>query len=453
MRVTGMTRIFGHYVAPEMVGLWLIEFLPCLLAIYLLLSHGSASGIDVMALNQAGILAITIGLTSIAIGLYRPEICLQTRRLLVNTAVAALMSFPLALVVGKLGRIDTSFLLGGNPTRPLQVLVVWIVFLYTTRFAFSLATRLNLFARRMLIVGNAQEAACSRDAIRSLRRGFFTVAGIVPVSTGAGLSPAALRRQRIWGVIVTSAARASLAQEELLRCKDAGIHFFTDIEFREQQLRRIDFNHIAPDWMLFAAGLSCGPVQRAIRRAGDVLIALALMVLTLPVMLLTVLMIRLDSPGPVLYRQQRVGLHGRPFMLLKFRSMRVNAEAGGPAWAARRDSRVTRVGQFIRRTRIDELPQLLCVLRGEMGFVGPRPERPHFVDQLAETIPFYRDRSCVKPGLTGWAQVNFPYGASIEDARQKLAYDLYYVKHRSLFLDMLILFATVRVILFQEGSR
>ena len=157
-----------------MVGLWLIEFLPCLLAIYLLLSHGSASGIDVMALNQAGILAITIGLTSIAIGLYRPEICLQTRRLLVNTAVAALMSFPLALVVGKLGRIDTSFLLGGNPTRPLQVLVVWIVFLYTTRFAFSLATRLNLFARRMLIVGNAQEAACSRDAIRSLRRGFFT---------------------------------------------------------------------------------------------------------------------------------------------------------------------------------------------------------------------------------------------------------------------------------------
>ena len=436
-----------------MLALWLIEFLPCLLVIYLLLSHGSVAGVDVLALNQAGILAMTVGLTSIAIGLYRPEICLQTRRLLVNTAVAALMSFPLALIVGRLGRIDTSFLLGGSPTRPLQVLVVWIVFLYATRFAFSLAIRLNLFARRVLIVGNAQEAASTRDAIRSLRRGFFTVSGIVPARTGARLSPTALRRQRIWGVIVTREARASLVQEELLRCKYAGIQIFTEIEFREQQLRRIDLDHIAPDWMVFAAGLSCGPVQQAIRRAGDVIITLMLIVLTLPVMLLTALMVRLDSPGPVLYRQERVGLHGRPFTLLKFRSMRVNAEAGGPAWAARHDSRVTRVGQFIRRTRIDELPQLLCVLRGEMGFVGPRPERPHFVDQLAATIPFYRDRSSVKPGLTGWAQVNFPYGASIEDARQKLSYDLYYVKHRSLFLDMLILFATVRVILFQEGSR
>jgi lipopolysaccharide/colanic/teichoic acid biosynthesis glycosyltransferase len=133
--------------------------------------------------------------------------------------------------------------------------------------------------------------------------------------------------------------------------------------------------------------------------------------------------------------------------------MQIDAEARGPAWAAQGDPRVTRVGAFIRRMRIDELPQLINVLKGEMGFVGPRPERPHFVDQLAEVIPFYRDRACVKPGITGWAQVNYPYGASIEDARQKLSYDLYYVKHRNLFLDLLILFATVRVILFQEGAR
>ena len=155
----------------------------------------------------------------------------------------------------------------------------------------------------------------------------------------------------------------------------------------------------------------------------------------------------------MLYRQERVGLHGRAFTLLKFRSMQIDAEARGPAWAAQGDPRVTRVGAFIRRMRIDELPQLINVLKGEMGFVGPRPERPHFVDQLAEVIPFYRDRACVKPGITGWAQVNYPYGASIEDARQKLSYDLYYVKHRNLFLDLLILFATVRVILFQEGAR
>jgi exopolysaccharide biosynthesis polyprenyl glycosylphosphotransferase len=179
-----------------------------------------------------------------------------------------------------------------------------------------------------------------------------------------------------------------------------------------------------------------------------------MLALAVPLMAVTAIAVRLDSKGPVLYRQKRVGLRGRSFMLLKFRSMRVDAEAGGlPRWAARGDARVTRVGAFIRSTRIDELPQLLNVLRGDMSLVGPRPERPHFVEQLAELIPFYDKRSYVKPGLTGWAQVNYPYGASVEDAREKLAYDLYYVKNRGLFLDLLVLLATVRVILFREGAR
>jgi len=146
-------------------------------------------------------------------------------------------------------------------------------------------------------------------------------------------------------------------------------------------------------------------------------------------------------------------LHGRVFTLLKFRSMQVDAEARGPAWAAQRDPRVTRVGAFIRRMRIDELPQLINVLKGEMGFVGPRPERPHFVDQLAEVIPFYRDRACVKPGITGWAQVNYPYGASIEDAKAKLSYDLYYIKNFSFLFDLLIILSTAKVVLFQKSGR
>jgi exopolysaccharide biosynthesis polyprenyl glycosylphosphotransferase len=215
----------------------------------------------------------------------------------------------------------------------------------------------------------------------------------------------------------------------------------------------MDLEQITPDWLLFADALACGPFESASRRVGEVVISLALLLLTLPVQLVAAAAIAIDSPGPILYRQSRVGLNGRPFTLLKLRSMRVDAEADGPAWAAKHDPRVTRVGTFLRRTRIDELPQLLNVLRGEMCIVGPRPERPHFVDQLAEVIPFYHDRAYVKPGVTGWAQVNYPYGASIEDARQKLSYDLYYVKHRTLLLDAFIILATIRVILFQEGAR
>ncbi len=325
--------------------------------------------------------------------------------------------------------------------------------LSATRLAFSLAMRLNLFARRVLIIGATLDAQHTETAIRALRPGFFTVAGVLPPDAGARLSPASLKRRRVWGVVVTSKARGAVPQDELLRCKYAGIQIFSDVEFREQQLRRIDLEHLEADWMLFAAGLARGRVEEMARRGFDIVISVAFLIATLPVMLLTALAVRLESPGPALYRQERVGLHGEVFTLLKFRSMRIDAESRGPTWASQKDPRVTRIGAFLRRVRIDELPQLFNVLQGDMCFVGPRPERPHFVDQLAEVIPFYRDRASVKPGITGWAQVNYPYGASVEDARQKLSYDLYYVKHRSLFLDLLILFATVRVILFQEGSR
>ncbi len=197
-----------------------------------------------------------------------------------------------------------------------------------------------------------------------------------------------------------------------------------------------------------------GRISSGLKRAFDVSTSLVLLVLTLPLMLLTAALIRLEGPGPVLYRQQRTGLHGQPFTLLKFRSMTIDAEKGGsPRWAAQEDPRITRVGSFIRPMRIDELPQLMNVLRGEMSMIGPRPERPHFVDQLTRIIPFYGERAYVKPGITGWAQVSYPYGASVEDARQKLSYDLYYVKNRSLLFDMLILLATIRVILFREGAR
>jgi exopolysaccharide biosynthesis polyprenyl glycosylphosphotransferase len=186
----------------------------------------------------------------------------------------------------------------------------------------------------------------------------------------------------------------------------------------------------------------------------DVALAAALLILALPLMVIVAILIKLDSAGPAFYRQERVGLDGKCFTLFKFRSMQQDAEAPGrPVWAEVADPRITRIGQFIRYTRIDELPQLLNVLRGEMSLIGPRPERPYFVEKLASAIPLYTVRHYVKPGITGWAQVNASYGASAEDALEKLRYDLYYIKHRSLVLDVLILWRTLRVIIFQEGAR
>jgi lipopolysaccharide/colanic/teichoic acid biosynthesis glycosyltransferase len=198
----------------------------------------------------------------------------------------------------------------------------------------------------------------------------------------------------------------------------------------------------------FEAGLIA-----AIRRGRDIVISLLLLAVTSPFLLLIAGLIKLDSPGPVLYRQDRVGLHDRVFTLLKFRSMRTDAEAAGPCWAAERDPRVTRVGGFIRSCRIDELPQLINVLRGEMSLVGPRPERPHFTAQLARVLPRYHERNGVLPGITGWAQVSYRYGASVKDAGVKLDYDLEYVAKRSLLFDLRILAATVRVVLFRIGAR
>jgi sugar transferase (PEP-CTERM system associated) len=258
----------------------------------------------------------------------------------------------------------------------------------------------------------------------------------------------------VWGIVVAAEAGEAIPSGMLLDGKRRGVRVLDDVRFWEQHFGRIDLDHLGPDRLLFADGFVSSRYGAALKRASDVAVAAILFCLTWPVMVAAALCVKLDSPGPLLYRQERVGLHGRTFTVLKFRSMRTDAEgAGAPRWAARRDPRVTRVGSVMRLTRIDELPQLFNVLRGEMSFVGPRPERPHFVEQLAQAIPLYRERSWVKPGITGWAQVNFPYGASIEDAREKLAYDLYYVKNRSLLLDLLIVVSTVRVIIFQDGAR
>ena len=210
---------------------------------------------------------------------------------------------------------------------------------------------------------------------------------------------------------------------------------------------------IRPSWLIFSGRGRQARIAWLIRSVTHRLVALLGAILSLPIALVTMMLIKLESPGPIFYKQERVGKNGKSFKIMKFRSMRVDAEKEGPVWASSGDDRVTRVGRVIRKIRVDEIPQFWNILRGEMNFVGPRPERPHFVSQLAEEIPYYEQRHLIAPGLTGWAQIKYPYGASIEDARQKLQYDLYYIKNQSLMLDAIIMFETVKIILFGRGAQ
>jgi sugar transferase (PEP-CTERM system associated) len=456
-----VARSFGRYLSLEMVLLCLVELLLSFIVIYAMLvsaampevpTLGSVSFLSIRpeSVNLAAVLAFTIGASSIAIGLYRPELCLQRRHLLLYAAVAGALAFPVILLVSETLQIRLShyYLLW-----IMKVLLAWAGCLVISRWVFAIAVSHKLFVRPVVVLGDGRRAARLGAVIRAQRGRLFELAGMLDPARPevvAGLAG----RTKIWAFVVATEERGELPIDQLLTCKLKGMQVFDDVTFWEQHLGRIDLANTEQDWLLFAEGFSSGPMANAIRRGADLVISTAFVVVTLPLMLIVAALIKLDSPGPAFYRQERIGLHGRVFTLLKFRSMRTDAEAEGtPRWASRNDSRVTRVGAFIRSTRIDELPQLLNVLRGEMSFIGPRPERPHFVEELARDIPLYRDRTYVKPGITGWAQVNFPYGASVEDARQKLSYDLYYVKNRSLFLDLLILISTIRVILFQEGAR
>ena len=255
-------------------------------------------------------------------------------------------------------------------------------------------------------------------------------------------------------VVVAIKDTSEIPVEALIDCKSKGIRVSGYLSFVERELGRIDLDELDPNWLILSGGFVESSLAAYVQRSFDILVSILILVVTAPVLLITALMIRLDSPGSVFYRQERTGRLGESFTLFKFRSMREDAESEkGPQWAGANDDRITDVGRFIRKTRIDELPQLLNVLYGQMSIIGPRPERPFFVSQLEQQIPHYAQRHRVRPGITGWAQINYPYGASVADAREKLAYDLYYVKNRSLFLDIVILLQTVRVVLWPPGVR
>ena len=254
-------------------------------------------------------------------------------------------------------------------------------------------------------------------------------------------------------IVIAPDERRGMDLARLLECKKAGYPIVQYLTFVEKEIRRVDIKRMDIGWLLYSDGFYFGAIDRWLKRLFDLAASSVVLLLASPLLLAAVIAIRWEGPGPVLYRQERVTQGGRHFWILKLRTMRADAERGGAVWAAAQDSRITRVGALLRRARIDELPQLVNVLKGEMSFVGPRPERPVFVAVLARQIPLYNERHTVKAGLTGWAQINYPYGASIDDARSKLSYDLYYVKNFSVLFDFVILLQTLRVVLWPSGVR
>jgi len=333
----------------------------------------------------------------------------------------------------------------------------------------SWASSSGVGVRRVLIVGTGEEAAGVERALANIGYPSLAIVGFYPTGHERGARVVAADRilpssvalsEVVSGlgvkeviVAVREQRGGVLPLRELLDCRISGVPV-TDLAGMYERVRgEVPLDSLKASWLIYGQGFAQGGFRSFIKRFFDIVVSLVQLVAASPIMLLTALAIRLESPGPIVYRQERVGLGGRSFMCLKFRSMAEDAEKDGVArWAVRADPRVTSVGRFIRKVRIDELPQLINVLRGEMSFVGPRPERPSFVKELKEAIPFYDIRHSVKPGLTGWAQVRYNYGASVEDARKKLQFDLYYVKNHSLFLDLLVLVETVRVVLFREGA-
>lgn len=273
----------------------------------------------------------------------------------------------------------------------------------------------------------------------------------IPLVAGLSVYFRSLRRSAQYALLFAFPRRRALSRSRLGK---QALKFVTPQGAEsEHETGQVDLATFRTEQMLPSPMVRGDLWSRGGKRGLDILVSAAMLLFTLPLLLVTALAIRLESPGPVFYRQTRVGRHGKLFQVIKFRSMRNDAEKNGAQWAGQNDARITRVGAFIRKTRIDEIPQALNILFGEMSFVGPRPERPEFTSLLAEEIPHYDDRHRVKPGLTGWAQINYPYGASVEDSRQKLTYDLYYMKHYSFMLDLFIIIRTVRVAIKGVGAR
>jgi len=461
-----MLRIFNHYLHRRTV--MQIGFDVGLIVAVLVLASLAGGSLPIASLPVTAAHGLSLAgfvfLINSATGIYQPA----PRRSLTETCARALMALVLALPItyAIVALLPFAGLQSHLLTTIATMAAVGAVVVHRV-YASQIANP-RRGSNKILVLGagaGAQSVAASLRASDPLAQivGFYPGSSegeiAVPrselIEVQGSLSDTALRLGVDEIVVALSERRGgNMPLRDLLDCKVFGIRVVDIATHFEKNLHQISLKHVNPGWLVFGDGFNQGAVRSAVKRASDVVVSLLLLVLAAPLMVLAAIAIKLESRGPVFYRQERVGQNGAPFQVIKFRSMGVDAEKDGkPRWATKNDSRVTRVGKFIRRTRIDELPQLFNVLSGEMSMVGPRPERQYFVDELIEKIPFFAVRHSVKPGVTGWAQVRYDYGSTVEDAAAKLQYDLYYVKNHSLFLDLLILVETVAVVLTGRGAR
>jgi len=466
-------RLFRHFVPVSVVLLVAFDALLITGAFYQMLSQSGGTdplvfGVTSLPAQLAAGLSLAAVAAMISVGLYGEQSFVDFRLLISKIAVAFVLVLMLLVASASYWR-DGLQHLPNLSNLPLKATLIWLGCISVTRGTFLITLGRGLLKRRVAVLGNgAQAARIARLVERGENQHFVPVSYIrMPGEPGIASSaaidwteagPDALAE---FGcdlgaseIVVAPDDRRGLPVRQLLHCKLAGIRVTEFLDFWERETRTVDLEALRPSWLFYSDGFRCGMIDELLKRAFDIAVSLAALTFTAPLLVVVAGLIKLDSPGPALYRQERVGYRGHRFTILKFRSMRIDAEhQSGPQWAAKSDPRITRLGAVIRKLRIDELPQIFNVLRGDMSFVGPRPERPYFVASLAAAIPYYHERHWVRPGITGWAQINYPYGASIEDARHKLSFDLYYVKNRSIFLDFIILLQTVRVIFWNYGAR
>jgi sugar transferase (PEP-CTERM system associated) len=461
-----MIRLFKHYIPHAVILLGLFDLALLMVAGEMAWQlRGSQIGMEPGPLADriplhAGFASLML-IAMISVGVYGSDSLRSMRfaaaRLLVaiSLGIIALSFFDFVMAAANFWRSTLAY-----------GMALAIALLLANRLLIGGLLGTAAFRRRVLVLGAGPRAQRLRELGDRPESGFVIV-GYIGMSENKPSVEEAIARSAIHNlkrfvenlgvsevVLALEERRNALPLGDLLRIKTAGVHVNEFSSFLERETGRVDLDTLNPSWLIFSDGFSSGrAVSSVAKRLFDIAASLVLLSLTAPVIVLFALIVKLDSRGPAFFRQSRVGLYGQPFDVIKLRSMRTDAEAGGAQWATKDDPRVTRVGKFIRKVRIDELPQAWTVLKGEMSFVGPRPERPEFVSELEEKLPYYAERHMVKPGITGWAQINFPYGASFEDSRHKLEYDLYYAKNYTPFLDLLILLQTLRVVLWHEGAR